>query len=288
MSAHPFVGIIDWLESPDGPGVFEDRLVQILLDLRRRIERLASTFTLTPEDRFVSREIVEECVTRGVEERPPLSNVRYFAFCDPSGGSNDSFTLAIAHREREKRVVLDVLRERRSPFNPADVCAEFSGLLRAYRCSDVTGDRFGGVWPTEEFLKSRIRYRVADRNRSDLYGGLLPMLNARAIDLLDQPRLVAQLVGLERSTSRGGRDTIDHRRGSHDDLANSVAGVACLCSQRRGGLELFKWGGGGVGLVTRMGDGGLVEFVLPNGEILEAPKGQEQQVEAMAKRMMGE
>jgi hypothetical protein len=32
-------------------------------------------------------------------------------------------------------------------------------------------------------------------------------------------------LGLERRTSRGGRDSIDHAPGSHDDLANAAAGA---------------------------------------------------------------
>jgi hypothetical protein len=55
-------------------------------------------------EQFVSREAVEGCVTRGVIVRPPLSNVSYRAFVDPSGSSSDSMTLAIAHRE-DNRVV---------------------------------------------------------------------------------------------------------------------------------------------------------------------------------------
>jgi hypothetical protein len=45
--------------------------------------------------------------------------------------------------------------------------------------------------------------------------------------LLDNHKLVNQLVGLERRTSRGGRDSIDHpsHGGAHDDVANAVAGV---------------------------------------------------------------
>jgi len=35
----------------------------------------------------------------------------------------------------------------------------------------------------------------------------------------------ARLVNLERRTARSGKDSVDHGRGLHDDLANSVAGV---------------------------------------------------------------
>jgi hypothetical protein len=43
--------------------------------------------------------------------------------------------------------------------------------------------------------------------------------------LLDNRRLATQLLGLERRTARGGRDSIDHASGAHDDLANAAAGV---------------------------------------------------------------
>ena len=46
----------------------------------------------------------------------------------------------------------------------------------------------------------------------------MPALNSGRVALLDVPRLVSQIVGLERRTSRGGRDSIDHAQGGHDDL----------------------------------------------------------------------
>jgi hypothetical protein len=58
------------------------------------------------------------------------------------------------------------------------------------------------------------------------------MINSRRIDLLDDARLLVQLVGLERRTARGGRDSVDHTPGAHDDLANAVAGLAAAA--RRG------------------------------------------------------
>jgi hypothetical protein len=54
---------------------------------------------------------------------------------------------------------------------------------------------------------------------------LLPLINIRTIDLLDHDRLVTQLMSLERRTSRSGRDSMDHAPGSHDDIANAVAGA---------------------------------------------------------------
>src|SRR5262249_27245419 len=40
-----------------------------------------------------------------------------------------------------------------------------------------------------------------------------------------------QLCGLERRTSRAGRDSIDHVPGSFDDVCNSVAGAVVLAAQ---------------------------------------------------------
>ena len=70
---------------------------------------------------FVNREAVEACVSLDVRERAPMSSTRYFGFIDPSGGSADSMTLAIGHREKDV-VVVDALRERRPPFSaPATI-----------------------------------------------------------------------------------------------------------------------------------------------------------------------
>ena len=57
---------------------------------------------------FVSRDAIEACVATGVLVRAPIEGVTYFGFVDPSGGSNDAMTMAIAHNEGG-RVVLDCI-----------------------------------------------------------------------------------------------------------------------------------------------------------------------------------
>jgi hypothetical protein len=66
---------------------------------------------------FVARDAVEACISRGVFERAPIADVRYCGFVDPSGGSSDSMTMAVAHVENGV-AVLDCVRERKSPFSP--------------------------------------------------------------------------------------------------------------------------------------------------------------------------
>jgi hypothetical protein len=179
---------------------------------------------------FVTREAVEACMALDVRERAPMQSVRYYAFVDPSGGSADGMTLAIGHREKDV-VVVDALRERKPPFSPEDVVAEFGALLKSYRISKITGDRYAGEWPRERFREHSISYEPAQKPKSDLYRDLLPVINSRKIDLLDDARLLTQLVGLERRTARGGRDSIDHAPGAHDDLANAVAGLAAIAKR---------------------------------------------------------
>jgi hypothetical protein len=178
----------------------------------------------TDVESFVSREVVEACVDRGVHERAPVSGIRYVAFIDPSGGSSDSMTLAIAHCEGE-RAILDCLRERRPPFSPDEVVVEFCATLRSYGISSVRGDRYAGEWPRERFRVHGVGYEPAEQTKSDLYRDLLPILNSGRLALLDNPRLITQICGLERRTARSGKDSIDHAPNAHDDVANAAAGA---------------------------------------------------------------
>ncbi|BAV45845.1 Uncharacterized protein MLTONO_0942 [Mesorhizobium loti] len=180
---------------------------------------------------FVTREVVEACVSLNVTERAP-ANMAYKAAVDPSGGSNDSMTLAIGHKEGSK-AVLDATRERKPPFSPESVVEEFCSLLKSYGISSVTGDRYAGEWPREQFRKHGIQYRLADKTRSDLYRDLLPLLNSGSVDLLDDDKLINQIVGLERRVARGGRESIDHAPNAHDDIANSVALVVEMLNPSR-------------------------------------------------------
>jgi hypothetical protein len=192
----------------------------------------------TDVESFITREAVEACVKSGVRERPPERKHSYIAFVDPSGGSSDAMTLAIAHKEGETEI-LDVIRERKPPFSPEAVVDEYAKLIREYRCSKVFGDRYAGEWPREQFQKRGVYYEPADKSKSEIYVDLLPLINSSAIDLLDNERLLMQLSSLERRTSRAGKDSIDHAPGAHDDLANAVAG-ALVTAYKEPGVRNFN------------------------------------------------
>lgn len=183
---------------------------------------------------FVNREALDACVVPGRYELPPVSALPegqppvYVAFVDPSGGSQDSMTLAIAHTEGND-LVLDCIREWKPPFSPDAVVQECATTLKSYGLCSVTGDRYGGEWPRERFSVHGVYYELSPKTKSDLYLELLPRLNSGTAELLDHIRLITQLANLERRTARNGKDSIDHPPRGHDDLANAVAG-ALFCA----------------------------------------------------------
>ena len=126
-------------------------------------------------------------------------------------------------RTRSRSSMRSVRSGRR--FSPESVVIEFVDLLKRYRVSTITGDRYAGEWPREAFRKLEVQYELSARPKSAIYQDFLPLVNSGQVELLDHPRLVAQLCSLERRTARGGRDSIDHPPGAHDDIANVVAGV---------------------------------------------------------------
>jgi hypothetical protein len=182
---------------------------------------------------FLDPDIIAAAVDRGVRERAPRAGVRYVAFADPSGGRHDAFALGIAHSDRERGAVLDVLRAWPAPFNPAGVIEEACGLLRRYRVREVEGDRYSGEFAAERFREHGVTYRPSDRDRSAIYLDFLPALNAGQALLLDDADLLRELRGLARRRGTSGRDRVDHAPGGHDDRANAAAGALVLAGSGR-------------------------------------------------------
>jgi hypothetical protein len=209
---------------------FNETLSQKVVDRAMERDPAAATAEYlaifrTDIESFVSREAIEAVIVPGRYELPPIRGVAYVAFVDPSGGRADSMTLAIGHRDKDGRGILDAVRSRRPPFSPEEVVIEFVELLKSYGINNVIGDRYGGEWPRERFRVAGATYEIAVKPKSDLYRDWLPHVNSGSIELLDLSHIVSQACGLERRTARGGKDSIDHGPGAHDDLINAVAGV---------------------------------------------------------------
>ncbi len=166
----------------------------------------------------------------------------YRAFVDPSGGSADSYVLAIAYDDvrviNDEKITIPVLakvKEWVPKFDPEQVSKEVVEICKAYRITGVTGDAYGGEWPRQPLRKGGIAYELSEKTRSELYLDFLPVVNSARCELLDSHhhrKAVNQFSNLERRVGRTGKDSVDHPPGSHDDVANAIAGamVGCVAS----------------------------------------------------------
>jgi hypothetical protein len=184
---------------------------------------------------YVSMAVLDACTSPGVLERPRLTGVSYCAFVDAAVGSGkDSFVAAVAHLEPRDGeapfVVLDAVREVRPPFDPLAVAGELARFLRSYGVTVAQSDKYAGAWVSESFARCGVQVVQDAEPKSTLYLSALPVLTGRRCDLLDLPRLRAQLAGLERRRRAGGRDVVDHPPAGFDDVANAVCGAVVLAA----------------------------------------------------------
>jgi hypothetical protein len=171
---------------------------------------------------FIDPMVVDGCIVKGRVELLRVPGTAYVAAVDPSGGSSDSMTLAIAHADGD-RGILDFVKEWQAPFSPQDVVQQIVEICRRYKVSSVIGDRYAGEWVREPFRTHHVEYVLADLTRSEAYLTMLPAINSGKVELLDNPRLISQLCALERRVARSGKDSVDHPRGGHDDVVNAAA-----------------------------------------------------------------
>lgn len=185
---------------------------------------------------YIAREVVEQATRSSPLQLPFDKGNEYQAFVDPAGGGHDEFCMAIGH-SHENKVIADCVMARRGV--PASIVVEYAEILKGYGIRKVTGDRYAGSWPADEFSKHGIQYWPADKNKSQLYLELLPALNSGTVEIPPDERLFNQIIGLERRTSRTGRDQIDHPPGASDDRANVIAGLVAITGKPRQAGALF-------------------------------------------------
>jgi Phage Terminase len=194
---------------------------------------------------FLDDQLIEGCIEPGRPlELPPTQALfasTYKAFTDPSGGVGaDSYTLAIAHKDGEQ-YILDCVRGTRGKFDPQQVTQEYADLTKQYGIGTVTGESYSAQWVASAWLNTGISYVQSDIPKSQIYREVLPLFTRGLVRLPDHPTLLRELRLLERQAHRGGKESIDHPRGGHDDYANSLCGALRQLSDHLGFRTDYGW-----------------------------------------------
>jgi hypothetical protein len=231
-------------------------------------------------EEFLSRDTLEPCIVPGRGVVPFENGHRYVAFADASGGKSDSYAFAIAHPEQEesageKRVVLDLVLERKPPFDPRAVTRDFAAIAEQYGCTEVHADRYASGYAEGAWQDTGLQYVPSEFSASENYRTALPMFLARMVELPDEERLVSQLISLERHVTRTSRELITHPRTGHDDVAAAACGAIVTAGRRRRGdwEDLYGSASGGA-LGAAASGNALVDEAAGNARVVARVAGQ--------------
>jgi hypothetical protein len=204
-----------------------------------KYRRLHLNLPGSPNNAYLDQGSVLAAIVSGRNALPYRSGLRYGAFVDMSGGSSDDACLSIVHKDSNDRIIVDLVVSQagKPPFNPRKAVTKFADILREYGVRRVTGDDYAGETFKQDVADESISYQPSPLSKTELYEHFGPLLNAREIELPDNPKLTEQLLTLVLKGSK-----IDHQPGDHDDWANAVAGAVWLASSKSKGLtaEMFS------------------------------------------------
>ena len=187
-------------------------------------------------------------VTRGSPRELPCvmtlrgGTVIYHAGVDVSGGRGDAASAAVAHMDGD-RVILDAVRFWPAPHDPLVVAGEVAKFLALYGLEAARADQYAAEFARSAYREAGVTLMDSEHTRSEVYLAALPLFTTGRIELPPDDRLRRELLALERRTSPSGRDTVDHPRGGHDDVANAamLAAVAAYRPAATGeGLHIYR------------------------------------------------
>jgi len=199
---------------------------KITRDIKKDRIRYESEYNATFRsdiESFLPKFMIEAAMK--VDETMPETGRRYECFVDASGGRSDSYCMAIGYREGETAVVARLV-EQQAPFDdPGEVTEKFATVAKQYGIKRIIADRYAGNWVSSAWEKRGIIVERSVLSASDLYLELQALISMERVALVRNDRLLVQLQQLERRALPGGRDVVSHPDGTHDDLANCIAGL---------------------------------------------------------------
>ncbi len=190
-------------------------------------------------DTFLSDEVIDAAINRSRPlELPPQRDTQYVMRADAAGGSGsgESYTVAVSHRDRDGRAIVDLVRGVSGTFDPHQVTRDYAALARQYRVSEVVVDNYARQWVQQSWHDAGIPCHKSELRQSDIYLEVISLFTRSLVELPDHPRLLRELRGLERVTRKFGRDTVDHPKGGTDDFSAVTCGALLDASTAAGAL----------------------------------------------------
>lgn len=172
-------------------------------------------------------------------ESPPVEGALYRAAWDAATRGN-GWTVVVSRRTLEGRVQIAAAREwrgsKQAPLSPRVVIGEIAAMLRPYRVTTVSCDRWSvdALRDTARDAGLTLQERGSDE-RDAAYRTLYTLLANEEIELCPHPFVAQDLRGVRKKITPGGV-RIDLARtpdGRHADFAPSVALAAWLASGSR-------------------------------------------------------
>jgi hypothetical protein len=229
---------------------FNPTLSDRMIESQRQADPLSASSEWDAEFRadissFLDDALIDAAVEHGRPlELPPTKTLFgsiYKSFVDPSGGVGaDSYTLAICHKDGEQ-LVCDLVRGTSGRFDPQEITKQYAALVKEYGIGTVVGDAYAAQWVTSAWQNTGISYVQSEIPKSQIYRECIPLFTRGLIRLPDHATLLRELRLLERTTHRGGKESIDHPRSGHDDYANALCGALRQLSDYLGYRTDYAW-----------------------------------------------
>lgn len=180
---------------------------------------------------LIPSDLIDKAVVRGVREFPHQGEIRGVLALDPSSKGTDSFAFAIAHRQQDGKIVLDLARQWTPPGNGTYldygyVVPQIIEAANMFHCSRVFSDQICAAALAAMFSEKGYKFDQVSTFGSkaqELYRTVRQLFVAGKIVLPDNAELTTQLKALQEILAEGGRSVVQAAHG-HDDLG--VA--ACL------------------------------------------------------------
>jgi hypothetical protein len=181
-------------------------------------------------------DVIDACVERGIEERPPVEGVRYICAVDPAF-KGDMFAVSFAHgeergRDKLPRLVLDACtawKASRGGSLDVETCiADVAALCEEYNVTTVYTDQHG--YPALENAFERLtNLTLIERpwtssgpeGKAVKFRAVRDAMVSRRVRLLDNRDLLRQFHSIQGELLRSGGERIEARAG-HDDMVDAT------------------------------------------------------------------